>query len=62
VVDALTPDVVGPILVPFPGGARGEELNARCVDAFEGLAHARRIEDEAIDLFEDALDTAYDSI
>jgi type I restriction enzyme S subunit len=61
VVDDLTPDVVAPILIPLPGGAVGEELDARCVAAFEGLAEARRTEDKGIRVFEDALGEAYRS-
>lgn len=61
VVDDLTPNHVAPVLIPIPGGSAREELDARSVRAFEGLAEARRSEDRAIELFEKSLDAAYEA-
>lgn len=59
VVDALVPELVGRVLVPFPRGGEANALDQVVVKGFEDLAAALELEDLAVREFEAGLHDAF---
>lgn len=58
VVDALTTEIVRDVIIPMPNGRHATAIGDGCISAFEGLASARRMEDEAIQILASSLEAA----